>query len=98
MTIPVVARSMAWVCSRLRAGIVGSNPAGGGWMSRVSVVCYQIEVSAVGRLLVQRSPTECGASECDHEASTMSRPWPTGGSCTIRGENVENQFQFPMFC
>jgi len=24
-------------------------------------------------------PTECDASECDREASTMRRPWPTEG-------------------
>ena len=31
------------------------------------------------RSLVQRSPTECGASVCDREASLMRSPWPTGG-------------------
>jgi hypothetical protein len=31
-------------------------------MSVVSVVCFQVEVSAMGRSLVQRSPTDCGAS------------------------------------
>ena len=30
-----------------------------------------------GGLLVQRSPTECGVSECDRETSTMRKPWPT---------------------
>ena len=47
----------------------------------MSVVCCQVEVevSASGRSLVQRSPTDCGVSECDREASTMKRPWPTGG-------------------
>jgi hypothetical protein len=33
------------------------------------VVCFQVEVSAKGLSLVQRSPTECGVSECDREAS-----------------------------
>jgi hypothetical protein len=42
----------------------------------VSVVCCQVEVSASGWSLVQRSPTECGVSECDREASTMTEPWP----------------------
>jgi hypothetical protein len=32
--------------------------------SRMSVCC-QVEVSATGRSLVQRSPTDCGVSECD---------------------------------
>jgi hypothetical protein len=48
-------------------------------MTLVSVVCYQVEVSASGRSLVQRSPSECGVSnECDREFSIMKRPWPTG--------------------
>jgi hypothetical protein len=44
----------------------------------VSVVCCEIEVSVLGRSLVQRSPTERGMSECDREASTMKRPRLTG--------------------
>ena len=36
----------------------------GAWMSTVSVVCCQVEVSATGRSLVQRSPADCGASLC----------------------------------
>ena len=47
-------------------------------MSVMNVVCCQGEVSAASRSLVQRSPTECGVSECDREASTMRRPWSTG--------------------
>ena len=39
----------------------------------LSVVCCQVAVSASGRSLVQRSPTECGVSECDSEASVMTR-------------------------
>jgi hypothetical protein len=35
----------------------------------VSVVFCQIEVSATGLSLVQRSPTECGVSECDRDTS-----------------------------
>jgi len=31
-------------------------------LSVVSVVCCQVEVSATNETLVQRSPTECGAS------------------------------------
>ena len=33
----------------------------------VIVVCCQVEVSAMGRSLIQRSPTECNLSECDLE-------------------------------
>jgi hypothetical protein len=35
-----------------------------GCLSVVSVVCCQVEVSATGRSLVQRSPTDCGVSLC----------------------------------
>jgi hypothetical protein len=63
-----------WVC--------GFEPRRGrGCLSVVTVVCCQVEVSVSGRSLVQRSPTECGVSECDREASMMRRPWPTGGCC-----------------
>jgi len=41
---------------------------GRGCLSLVSVVCCQVEVSAPGRLLAQRSPTEY-----DREASTVGR-------------------------
>jgi hypothetical protein len=48
------------------AGILGWNPAGNmDALSLVSVVCCQVEVSATGRSLVQRSPTEWCVSECD---------------------------------
>jgi hypothetical protein len=64
--IPVAARSKEWVCGDSFAGIAGSNLAGGMDVSLVSVVCYQVEVSATGRPLVQRSPTECVCViECD---------------------------------
>ena len=34
------------------------------YLSVVIVVCCQVEVSATGSPLVQRSPTDCGASLC----------------------------------
>jgi len=46
-SIPAAARSKAWVCGRLLAGIAGSNPAGA-WMSLVNVVFCQVEISASG--------------------------------------------------
>ena len=64
----MAARSKAWVCGRSLTGIAGSNPARGMDASDVSVVCCHVEVSASGRSLVRRSPTECGVSECDREA------------------------------
>jgi hypothetical protein len=63
--------SNAWVCGRLHAGIWGSNLGGGMDVFLVSVVCCQVEVSATGRCFVQKSPTECGVSQCDREASIM---------------------------
>ena len=46
--IPVTARSKAWVCCRLPAEIVVSNPAVSMDVCVVSVVCCQVEVSATG--------------------------------------------------
>jgi hypothetical protein len=43
---------------------------GHGCLSVVSVVWCQVEVSAKSWSLVQRSPTDCGVSECDRETST----------------------------
>jgi len=49
MSIPVAARSKAWVYGRSPAEIVGSNLTGGhGCLSVVSVVCCQVELSATG--------------------------------------------------
>ena len=44
----------------------------------VNVVCCHVEVSERGRLLVQRSPTDCRVSECDFGISIMRRPRLTG--------------------
>jgi hypothetical protein len=79
--IPVAARSKAWVCGRSLAGIAVRIPPGA--VISVSFECCQVEVSASGWSLVQRSPTECGMSECDREASIMRRPWHTRGCCPI---------------
>jgi len=57
----------------------------GAWMSVVTVVCCQVEVSASGWSLVQRSPTECGVSKCDPEASKMRWFWSTRGCCAMGG-------------
>ena len=41
------------------------SPAGGMDVSLLSVLCVcQVKVSATGRSLVQRSPTDCGVSLC----------------------------------
>jgi hypothetical protein len=60
---------------------VGSNPTGGhGCLSVVSVVCCQVEVSTTDRSLVQRSPTDCGASLC-----VIKKPRTRGGYSAARG-------------
>ena len=43
-----------------------------GCLSVLSAVCCQVSVTVWS--LVQRSPTECGVSDCDREASTI-RAW-----------------------
>ena len=60
-----------------------------GYLSLVGVLLCQVEISATGRSVVQRSRTECGVSECDTEASTMRSPWPTGG-CRAMNKNYGN--------
>ena len=55
----MAARSKALVCGRSLAGIVGSNPAKGMYVLSLVSVCSQVEVSATGRSLVQRTPNEC---------------------------------------
>jgi len=63
--ILAAAPSNARVRSRSLAGITGANPAGD--MDALlfpSVMFCQVEVSATGRSLVQRSPTDCAASLC----------------------------------
>jgi len=37
---------------------------GHGYLSVVSVVCCQVEVSATSWSLIQKSPTDCGPSLC----------------------------------
>jgi hypothetical protein len=59
----------------------------------VSVVCFKVEVSASGWSLVQRSPTECGMSDCDHEALSMRTPWPTGRCCAIGKKITYTKFE-----
>jgi hypothetical protein len=68
MPIPVAVHSKSLVCGCLLAGIMVSNPAGGLDVSLVSFVCCRVDVSTTGRSLVQRSPTDCVVSECDHKA------------------------------
>jgi hypothetical protein len=68
--IPVAARTKALGLRPLACWDCGfESRRGHGCLSLVSVVCCLVEVSATGRSLVQRSPTECGVSECDYDVS-----------------------------
>jgi hypothetical protein len=72
-----VPMSLSAVCGRLLAGIAGSNP-DGAWMSVFRECCVSSGRGPFdGRSLAQRSPPECGVTECDLETSTMRRLWPT---------------------
>jgi hypothetical protein len=53
-------------------------------LSLASVVFCQVDVSATGRPLVQRSPTECGASENNLETSTVRKGLLTRGCRAIK--------------
>ena len=67
--VPVAAQ----VCGHSPAEIVGSNPAGGMEVSFILVLCCQADVSATSWSLVQRSPTDCGASLCVMSEEAMAR-------------------------
>jgi hypothetical protein len=56
----------------------------------VSVVCCQVEVSATGWSLVQRSPTECGVSEYDSEASKNEEAQAHIGLSSHRKKNYKH--------
>jgi len=51
----------------------------------VCCLCCQVEISATGWSLVQRSPTERRVSEGDRESSTWGGCGPLGGCCSMRG-------------
>jgi hypothetical protein len=78
---------------RSLAGIGGSNPAGGMEVCLLWVLCVIKWRSASGWSLVQRSPTECGVSECDCEVSTVMRLRPTRGcrAMTIMYSIISNK-------
>jgi hypothetical protein len=85
LPIPVTALFEAWVSGRWRAGIAGSNPAGG-----LDVSCECCVLS--GRSLRRADHSSRGVLlrvlclECDREASIMRRHWPTSGCCAM--ENI----------
>jgi hypothetical protein len=61
-------------------------------------VWCQVEVSATGHSLQQRSRTECGVSECDLETSTKKRLKPTTGCWTMKKKPIVHyKHQFYIF-
>jgi hypothetical protein len=60
----------------LAAAIVGSNPTGG---MDVCMLCFHVEASVMNWSLIQRSPTDCGASLCViWKLRVTRRPWKKG--------------------
>jgi len=60
LSIPVAMRSTASVCCRSLAAIVGSDPAWVMDFCLLWILCVvQVQASAMGWSLIQRSPTEC---------------------------------------
>jgi hypothetical protein len=70
MPIPVAARSKAYICGRLVAGVADSNPA---WGMDVCLLCLYVVLSCVGRGLCDGLITRPGESYrvskymCDHK-------------------------------
>jgi hypothetical protein len=84
---PRVLRRRSAVARLLRSWVRISLGGGHGCFSFVSVVCCQVEVSATSWSLVQRSPTDCGASLwCDLETSRMRRPCPALGRSATKNK------------
>ena len=99
MPIPVAARSKAWVCCRLPARTAGSNSTGDiKSVPPVSVVCCHVEVSATGRSLLQRSPIECGMSECDLQTSTTNSVLPTGAANPLKQPYLLQNIHKKLHC
>ena len=79
----MAARSKACVCGRLLSRTLGLNPSWGMDVCHLWGLCvirerslWRADRSSRGVL-----PTVACLTKCDHESSTMRRPWPTGCSC-----------------
>jgi hypothetical protein len=68
-------------------GIASSNPAHGKAVFSCECLCRQVEVSATGRSLVQRSPTDRGVLRCELGTSWIWRPSPALG-CRAREQKL----------
>ena len=68
------------------------------------VVRCQVGVSATDRSLVQRSPAECGVSDCDRGTSAVMRPRPTravepwGGDWCLNWLRLYCEYENKSFC
>ena len=71
-------------------------PPGRGCLSLVSVVCCQVEISASGWSLVQRSPTECGVSKWVWSWSPRNRE--SHGPKTGRKVPHEKEIRYDKSC
>jgi hypothetical protein len=92
--IPVTARSKVWVCGRSLADVAGANPVEG--HGCLSIVCCQVEVSATGWSLAQRSTTDWGVSECDHEATTMRDSGILGAAVQRRSSRAQGEIKLVL--
>ena len=74
--IPIASLSKAQVCTHCIAGIAGSNPTEVMDVLVFLCVCCAVEVPAMGRSIIKRSPSKCGVPEYDLEILTvrLSRP------------------------
>jgi hypothetical protein len=61
---------------------------GHGCRCLVCVVCCKVEVSVLGRSLVQRSHTEYDESECDRKVSIKRKRWRSRGCCAMKEKLV----------
>jgi len=55
-----------------------------GRRSLFNVASLQVEISATGRFLVQKSRSDGCVSECDHESSIIWWSWPTSVCCVMK--------------
>ena len=90
LIIESVLRRSRWTRG-LRRGCAASRLLGfrfriqpGAWVS-ISCRCCVLSGRRLCWLLVQRSSTECGVSECDRKALIMWRLWPTEGCWGLLG-------------
>ena len=72
---------------------------GHGCLSPVNVASCHVDISTTDRLLVQRSPIECGVFECRLEPSVVRRPWLIRGCCTMERNLLSMlDFQTNILC